>query len=81
MKSTYSKAMSFLSIRTKICERFMRQFRMTLSNFMVNHSKTHNITLNLEFVNTLFNHLDSETLFQNLRIFIIKVKEFITLYI
>ena len=64
---------------TKICERFMRQFRMTLSNFMVNHSKTHNITLNLEFVNTLFNHLDSETLFQNLRIFIIKVKEFINL--
>ena len=63
----------------KVCKSCIRQFKMIVSSFLINHSKSNNIPLNLEFLSTLFIHLDSETLFQNIRIFIIKAKDFINL--
>lgn len=63
----------------KVCKSCIRQFKMIVSSFLINHSKSNNIPLNLEFLNTLFIYLDSETLFQNIRIFIIKAKDFINL--
>lgn len=63
----------------KVCKSCIRQFRMVISTFLLNHSKSNNMPLNLQFLNTLFIHLDSETLFQNIRIFIIKAKDFINL--
>ena len=63
----------------KVCKSCIRQLKMMVSSFLINHSKSNNIPLNLEFLSTLFIHLDSETLFQNIRIFIIKAKDFINL--
>ena len=63
----------------KVCKNCIRQLKMMVSSFLINHSKSNNIPLNLEFLSTLFIHLDSETLFQNIRIFIIKAKDFINL--
>ena len=63
----------------KVCKSCIKKFRMVISSFLSNHSKSNNIPLNLQFLNTLFIHLDSEVLFQNIRIFIIKAKDFINL--